>query len=91
MYTFRRELIKKVDEMTDEMYQTGKILYRHIPARPNGDYDLLVGELLIRFKENTQLFTKEDMVNFCASCLIRNSNREDGTVKDYLDKFIKNR
>lgn len=43
------ELIRKVDEMTDEMYTTGIVPSRHIPARPNKDYDLLVGELCKRF------------------------------------------
>lgn len=33
------------------MYQTGKLPTRHIPARPDEDYDLLVGELLQRSKE----------------------------------------
>lgn len=42
------ELAKKVDEMTDKMYQTREIPSRHIPARPNEDYDLLVGELCKR-------------------------------------------
>ena len=48
------ELIKKIDQLTDSMYDgkdAGKVPARHIPARPNEDYDLLVGELLIRFKE----------------------------------------
>ncbi len=45
------DLIKKVDQMTDEVYKTGIIPSRHIPARPDNDYDLLVGELLLRFNE----------------------------------------
>ncbi len=45
------ELINLVDEMTDKMYKNGKIPNRNIPARPNEDYDLLIGELLLRFKE----------------------------------------
>lgn len=44
------ELLKKVDEMTDDIYTNGRLPARHIPARPNDDYDLLVGELLIRFQ-----------------------------------------
>lgn len=42
------ELLKKVDRLTDEMYKTGRIPERQIPARPNEDYDLLIGELIIR-------------------------------------------
>jgi predicted transcriptional regulator len=45
------ELLKKVDEMTDNMYETREIPSRHVPARPNDDYDLLVGELVKRFYE----------------------------------------
>lgn len=44
-----QELIEKVDQLTDEMCQTQKIPSRHVPARPDKDYDLLVGELLVRF------------------------------------------
>lgn len=51
------ELIEKVDSMTDAMYNRNNLTrndgvpLRHIPARPNEDYDLLVGELLVRFNE----------------------------------------
>lgn len=54
------ELIEKVNEMTDKLFFTkakhrkvvrAEVLARHVPARPNSDYDLLIGELLIRFKE----------------------------------------
>ena len=46
-----KELIDRVDEAVDSIYQTGKIPSRNVPARPNEDFDLLVGELLVRFKE----------------------------------------
>lgn len=45
-----KELIKRVDEGCDKMYISGKIPSRCIPARPEQDFDLLLGELLIRFK-----------------------------------------
>ena len=51
------ELREKVDEMTDELFdykhksKRDRILTRHIPAQPNDDYDLLIGELLVRFLE----------------------------------------
>lgn len=45
------ELIKRVDNHCDNMYKTGEIPDRHIPAKPEEDFDLLLGELLIRFKE----------------------------------------
>lgn len=43
-----KELLEKVDKLTDEMYKNNKIPNRHVPARPNEDYDLLVGELCKR-------------------------------------------
>lgn len=45
------ELMDKVDKMTDDMFETQSIPKRNIPARPNSDYDLLIGELIMRFKE----------------------------------------
>lgn len=50
-----RELIERVDVATDNMFKTGIFPPRNIPARPDADYDLLVGELLLRFKEITGL------------------------------------
>ena len=45
------ELVKRVDKACDKMYQTGKIPDRHIPARPDDDFDLLLGELIQRFMD----------------------------------------
>ena len=45
------DLLKLIDVKTDEMYKTGKIPVRNIPARPNQDLDLLIGELILRYKE----------------------------------------
>jgi hypothetical protein len=44
-------LIKEVDRQCDEMFINQKVPIRHIPARPNEDFDLLLGEVLIRLKE----------------------------------------
>jgi hypothetical protein len=49
-----KELLEKVDKQTDEMYNTQIIPLRHIPARPDSDYDLLIGELLLRFLEKCE-------------------------------------
>ena len=49
-----KELLDKVDELTDKMYQTHKIPSRNIPALPDADYDLLVGELIYRFAKLTK-------------------------------------
>lgn len=46
-----QELLDRVDKMTDEMFQKRKIPERYIPARPDKDYDLLVGELICRFQD----------------------------------------
>jgi len=52
------ELIEAVDTATDNMYIKGKIPSRNVPAEPNNDYDLLVGELLVRFKESLEIKLK---------------------------------
>ena len=46
-----KELIEKIDKLTDKMFNTQKVPIIHIPVRPNEDYDILIGELLIRFNE----------------------------------------
>lgn len=48
-----KELANAVAEALDKMYDTGKIPSRQIPARPDKDFDLLVGELIVRFIEAT--------------------------------------
>lgn len=48
------ELVKKVDKLTDEMFQKQEVPTRNIPAEPNNDYDLLVGELIVRFSNQVQ-------------------------------------
>lgn len=53
-----RELVKKVDAMTDEMYENNKVHPRNVPARPDQDYDLLVGELCVRFMEAEKILKK---------------------------------
>ena len=45
------ELIAKVDSQTDVMFTKQEVPTRHIPARPNEDYDLLIGELVLRVME----------------------------------------
>ncbi len=45
------ELVSKVDELADNMFKTGKIPPRRVPARPDEDFDLLIGELMLRFME----------------------------------------
>ena len=46
------ELAREIERITDEMYsKTHEVPMKQIPARPDKDYDLLIGELLIRFRE----------------------------------------
>jgi len=45
------ELLQKVDKQTDRIFDIQRVPSRNVPADPNEDYDLLVGELLLRFKE----------------------------------------
>jgi hypothetical protein len=44
-----KELMEKVDKHVDDIYRTGRIPSRHIPARPDEDFDLLIGELIMRY------------------------------------------
>lgn len=55
------DLIKRIDEHTDNIYKLRRIPDRHIPARPDEDFDLLIGELMVRFKET------KDLVETCLS------------------------
>lgn len=45
------DLIIKIDKQTDRMFQIQRLPTRNIPAEPNEDYDLLIGELILRFGE----------------------------------------
>lgn len=45
------QLIEEVDKLTDKMFTDQKVPTRTIPARPNKNYDLLIGELILRFQE----------------------------------------
>lgn len=45
------ELIQKIDDETDDIFKNQEVPTRHIPARPDADYDLLIGELILRFGE----------------------------------------
>lgn len=48
------ELLDRIDILCDTMYNTGRIPDRQIPARPNEDFDLLIGELLLRCDERLE-------------------------------------
>ena len=86
------QLIEKVDQLTDEMYKTGKIPCRQIPARPDKDYDLLVGELLVRFKELNEALENKDIrgqFREMVAYLLRSERTEDPeTIDSYTDTFM---
>lgn len=46
-----KELVRKVDEMSDKMFEENKIPPKTVPARPDDDFDLLLGELIYRFNQ----------------------------------------
>ena len=49
-----KELLDKVDKKTDEIFIGRVIPRRNVPARPDDDYDLLVGELILRYREKIE-------------------------------------
>jgi len=57
-----KQLAERVDKLTDNLYKLGpeKVISRHIPARPDEDYDLLIGELVMRFTELFEQLDKSD-------------------------------
>ena len=55
------ELLALIDKLTDDMYRLHEVPSRHVPAQPNKDYDLLVGELLLRFRE--KFFDQKDRID----------------------------
>ena len=76
------ELVKKVDKLTDEMFQKQEVPTRNIPAEPNNDYDLLVGELLIRFSNQVQAVVK---VNFAE---VKKEFEERFCLRNIGDEFF---
>jgi hypothetical protein len=47
------ELLEKIDKQTDRIFQIQRVPTRNVPAEPNEDYDLLIGEMLQRFQEKS--------------------------------------
>ena len=73
------ELAKKIDNLTDKIYRTGKIPERNIPAKPDSDYDLLVGEMIVRFLEfnnntGTRIKSLENLLSECLLNLEKDTN-----------------
>jgi hypothetical protein len=52
-----KALAEAVAEDLNFMYQEPvTVPARHIPARPDEDFDLITGELIVRFLEKTEIF-----------------------------------
>ena len=45
------EILNKLEEQCDNMYRDQKIPTRNVPARPDEDFDLLLGECIMRYRE----------------------------------------
>lgn len=59
-----RELCRRATDALNQMYNDGKIPARHIPAQPNEDFDLLVGELVVRMLEQREILNAaENYIN----------------------------
>lgn len=73
------ELIEKVDQKTDQMFKSREVPLMHIPARPNEDYDLLVGELILRMREltKTERRMSDKTIIESALLMLENSSFED--------------
>lgn len=80
-----KDLISKVNHLTDEMYKSGRIPDRQIPARPNDDYDLLIGELLLRFSGDWKLIHSEGPQS-SGECLVT-----DGKMCTVMEYFSEER
>ena len=50
-----KELMQRVADHLNEMYETGNLPSRHIPAQSDNDFDLLIGELIVRFAESKNI------------------------------------
>lgn len=55
------ELAHAISEHMKHMYRQGGSFQappRHVPARPDEDFDLLVGEMIVRFMDNCNALTE---------------------------------
>ena len=80
------ELLEKVDKLTDEMYQEQKVPTRHIPARPDSDYDLLVGELVQRMQEHEKFL---NLIEDDLHILLVSDNVNDRLISDLKSRISK--
>lgn len=67
------ELIEKFDRLTDQMYKDHVVPTRHIPAQPDNDYDLLAGELILRYADviNREKQLLKEPISFLRTTILR--------------------
>jgi hypothetical protein len=70
------DLVCKLDKQTDRMFETQRLPTRNVPAEPNEDYDLLIGELILRFGE------LEAFIKSVENDLNPDTSDDDETVQD---------
>lgn len=75
------ELLNAVDAATDQMYQTGRIPDRQIPARPDADFDLIVGELICRFIEVKNALIEHRTKHFKSETSKKNRQQYFGEIR----------
>ena len=70
-----KELAEAVAAGLTKMYKKPvTVPSRHIPAMPDEDFDLLVGEIVVRFLEKTELLIAVDSLCADAAELIKKQN-----------------
>lgn len=84
------ELLQAVSNHMEKLYQVGSIPCRHIPARPNEDFDLLVGELMIRLSETVEAVGLLQAV-LADNYNLENSHEIDPELRNAIQNFLDNR
>jgi len=87
------ELLKAVDAKTDELSKAGTFTLP-VPARPNEDYDLLVGELVFRFNERltstnpweTKARELEEELKECRAGLLRMEEELNNRIEQWKEE-----
>ncbi len=81
------ELLEKVGDRLGRLYQFGEIPMRHIPARPDDDFDLLVGELMMRYFDSinkTEQIEQIERLKPAANTLIEKYWKNKGTSSEFI-------
>jgi len=76
-------LLDKVDKATDKLFESQEVPTRHIPAKPDSDYDLLVGELILRHEDKTSLL--KDARDLLVLCTLLDKSGQCSLMVDKID------